>query len=78
MKITLENTDRMVTINGNTPARVWEGETSTGIKVIALISRVAIPGEICEEVVEQFNRELSQEKEPSNEAIRVFPLRLVI
>lgn len=32
MKITVESTDKIVHLDG-VPARIWDGETSTGIKV---------------------------------------------
>ena len=34
MKITIENTDKIVTLNG-VPARIWEGKTDSGIQSIA-------------------------------------------
>lgn len=44
MKITLENTDKIVTlvVDGHAvPARVWQGETASGIPVQAFITRIA-------------------------------------
>ena len=41
MKITLEQTSQMVDVNGVT-CRVWEGETEKGIKISALIPRIAV------------------------------------
>jgi hypothetical protein len=41
MKITLESTTKIVTIDG-VPARVWEGLTEGGVRVVAFIPRVAV------------------------------------
>lgn len=41
MKITIENTSKIVSLNG-IPARIWEGETENGIKVHCFISRIAV------------------------------------
>jgi len=40
MKLILEQTDKIVTVNG-VPARVWEGVTGNGVEVSALITRIA-------------------------------------
>ncbi len=41
MKITVENTTKIVTLNG-VPARIWEGFTESGIKCHCYITRIAI------------------------------------
>ena len=41
MKVTLENTDKIVEFNG-LPARIWEGHTASGIAVHAYITRIAV------------------------------------
>ena len=41
MKITIESTSKIVSLNG-IPARIWEGETENGIKVHCFISRIAV------------------------------------
>lgn len=41
MKITLQNTEKMVTLNG-VPARIWEGSTAKGVRVIAFVTRLAV------------------------------------
>lgn len=46
MKVTLESTTQIVDVTqlaaGAGVARVWEGETDTGVKVFALILQVAV------------------------------------
>lgn len=39
MKITIESTDKIVYLNG-IPARIWEGETASGICVHCFITRI--------------------------------------
>lgn len=41
MKITLESTREIVNVNG-ARARVWEGETERGVKIVAFITRIAV------------------------------------
>jgi hypothetical protein len=41
MKISLESTDQVVSLNG-VPARVWYGTTEGGIDVHAFITRIAV------------------------------------
>ncbi len=44
MKITIESTSKIVTVetrNGPIQARVWQGETESGIPVHAFITRIA-------------------------------------
>lgn len=74
MKITIENTSKIVELNG-VPVRIWEGETDTGIKVHCFITRVAISIE--EEDQEQFEKELKSVKPPTAE-IESYPLRLIL
>lgn len=45
MILTLRNTDKTVdlqTDSGVVPARIWEGTTENGVRVIAFIMRVAV------------------------------------
>jgi hypothetical protein len=76
MKIIIENTSKMVELNG-VPARVWEGETSTGIPVHCFITRIAIDKDD-PTAVEQFDRELAEQKPPSPAVDQVYPLRLIL
>lgn len=76
MKVTLESTTRIVEVNGIT-ARVWEGQTESGIAVIAIIPRIAVRAG---ENVAQFEAEL-QECRPPQDAdafLPAFPTRMVL
>jgi hypothetical protein len=74
MKITIESTEKMVKLN-NVPARVWVGESESGIKVIAFITRIAVDEN--EPRQEEFQRELSETRKPDAE-IEAIPLRLIL
>jgi len=75
MKVTLENTTKIVHLNG-VPARIWEGVTERGVRVHAFISRIAVPNDAPEEQ-ERFAQELKEEKAPSAEAA-AYPLRMIL
>lgn len=74
MKLTIENTTKIVELNG-IPCRVWEGETESGIKVHCFISRVAIDKD--EPRAEEFQKELQECKPPSQEVDGI-PFGLII
>jgi hypothetical protein len=73
MKITVENTSKIVMLNG-VLARIWEGETSSGIRVQAFITRIAV-AEGANDA--EFQQELQQQRVPSVEA-ESFPLRMIL
>lgn len=77
MKVTLEPTTKIValTLDGKTfPARIWEGETASGIKCHAYIPRIAVAKT---EDSAEFERELLEQRAPSA-AIEAIPLRLIL
>ena len=74
MKIIVESTSKIVYLAG-IPARIWEGETESGIKVHCFISRIAINKN--ESKTEEFERELAEQKAPSPE-IEAYSLRLIL
>jgi hypothetical protein len=79
MKVTLESTTQIVTIVDSTtqatiPARVWEGTTDSGIKVQALITRIAAK---TGQDLSQFERELQETRPPSAD-FQAFPLRMIL
>lgn len=74
MKVTLESTTKIVQVNG-VYARIWEGETDTGIPVHAFVTRIAAPEK---ENQEQFKRELVECCEPRDERIKSYPMRMVL
>lgn len=76
MKITIESTTRVVTANDGIKCRVWEGETSRGVKIQVLIPRIAVKNG---QDVSQFEAELQEQAAPpSTEALEAFPLRMLI
>lgn len=74
MKITIESTTKITHLNG-LPARVWEGQTESGIKIHCFITRVAIDND--EPRAEEFEKELQEQKTPSAE-IQAIPLRMIL
>lgn len=74
MKITIESTTKIVELN-SIPARIWEGETESGIKVHVYITRIAIDKDECR--ADEFQKELMQQKVPSAE-IQAIPLRMIL
>ena len=74
MEIIIRSTERIVKVN-DFPSRVWEGETDTGIPVICLIPRIAVPEG---QDQTQFRAELKEHQPPSEQAIQAFPLKFVL
>lgn len=74
MKITIENTTKMVTANG-VQCRVWEGHSESGVRVTCLIARIATPNEA--DGVIEFERELKEQRAPSAD-VDIWPLRIVL
>lgn len=79
MKVILTSTSKIVMLKpgplaDGVPARVWEGETETGIKVHAFITRVAVGKN---EDTQQFEKELQECTVPSAE-IEAIPIRLIL
>lgn len=73
MRITIESTTKVVEVNG-VSARIWEGETKSGIPLHVYITRVAIEEG---ENQEEFERELQTHRTPSP-AVQAISLRLVL
>jgi hypothetical protein len=73
MQIIINNTSKIVTLAG-IPARVWEGETNSGIPVICFIPRIVV---ISTQDLRQFETELLDQQTPSPEA-ETIPRRLVL
>lgn len=76
MKIILENTSKIVELNG-VPARVWEGRTESGIPMHAYITRVALTENAGASAIAEFERELEAVRPPSVD-IAAIPNRLVL
>lgn len=78
MKITIESTDQivdLVTPQGDVPARLWIGQTESGIVVQCLVTQIAAP---CDADQAQFKRELKECAAPRTELPLFFPLRMVL
>jgi hypothetical protein len=75
VKITIENTDKIVDLNG-VPARIWEGTTESGVPVTCFVTRI-VPRTHDEAVNAQFAAELREEKTPTLYAQGI-PLRMLI
>ena len=80
MKITLENTDKVVTFmvaGAEVPARIWQGETETGIPVQAYITRIAPEISPSDSRIQQFAAELQETAAP-RPTVTAIPLRLIL
>ena len=75
MKITIENTDKIVDLNG-VPARIWEGTTDSGDPVMCFVTRIA-PLTHDEAVNARFASELQETRQPSAYAQGI-PLRMIL
>lgn len=73
MDIQLHNTTKIVEING-IPARIWEGQTASGIPVHAYITRISVEKGLDHA---EFEAELSAASAPSADVAGI-PLRLLI
>jgi len=76
MKLTLESTTQIVHVNG-VAARVWEGQTESGIACHAFITRVAVKNDLDSS---QFDRELQECRPPSAEIAAAYGIdpRLIL
>lgn len=74
MKIIIESTTKLVELNG-VPARIWEGQTDTGIKMHCYITRVAI--DEGEPHKAEFDAELAKQRKPSAD-IEAIPFRMIL
>lgn len=83
MKVTLESTTRIVELEVAAgvvvPGRIWEGVTESGIRVVALVTRIAAETGNGPDTLAEFERELQQCHEPRTRgALEAFPLRMVL
>jgi len=78
MKITIQSTTKIVELGygGDTiPARIWEGETESGIKVHCFITRVVTAND--ETRAAEFRAQL-EECWPPSEEIEFYPSRMML
>jgi hypothetical protein len=73
MKLIIESTTKMVELNG-LPARIWEGQTESGIPVHCYVTRVAVANGLD---TTQFDRELAEQRTPSAD-VAAIPMRLIL
>lgn len=76
MRVQLQPTTQVVTINGTVKGRVWYGTTDNGVPVQAVITRVACDVEHQEEN-ERLAASLEECSEPCPEP-RAFDMRFVL
>lgn len=76
MKLTLESTTQIVKLDG-IPARVWEGQTDSGVRVHAFVTRVAVAEGLPASHYEQFEKELKEQRKPSPE-VAAIPLSMIL
>ena len=74
MKITLESTSKIVTLN-RVPARLWQGHTESGIEVHAFITLIAVDKALD---TSQFERELTEQAAPRPEFDGVYSTRMFL
>ena len=75
MIITIESTTKTVELNNSLTARIWEGETDSGISVRCMI--VFISPESDEARATEFGLELADHRDPSEES-KALPPRLYV
>ncbi len=73
MKITIENTTRLVQING-VDARLWEGETDDGVPVHVFVTRLSPQSPTDSPTLESFKEQLNETRAPS----AFYPLRMIL
>lgn len=76
MRVQLQPTNQVVTINGKLQGRVWHGTTDNGVPVQAVVVRIACPVEHNEEN-ERLGHHLQECSEPCPEP-RAFGMRFII
>lgn len=80
MKAKITSTDRVVDINaigfpGKTKARVWEGETDSGVRFTAYIPLLQVAHQ---DDNSQFERELTEHKQPDAMTNRAIDMRFFV
>jgi hypothetical protein len=73
MKIQIESTTKIVQLNG-VPARIWEGNTESGIPVHCFVTRIAVSKNAD---TSEFEKELREHAPPSMD-VQAIPLYLIL
>jgi len=84
MKITIENTSKIVRLmisDSEVPARIWQGETDSGVPVQVYVTRIAPEVEETDprhgELIAEFERDLKRTAKP-RPTVDAIPLRMII
>jgi hypothetical protein len=80
MKITIENTSKLVKLEVNgaeVPARIWQGETESGTPVQCFITRIAPEVPMDDPRNDVFARELAEQAAP-RPTVQAIPLRMIL
>lgn len=82
MKVTLESTGKIVDLDASlhrnpVRARVWQGETESGIPVMAFVTYISPELDKADARQAEFLAELEQQAAP-RAAVEAIPLRLII
>lgn len=80
MNITIYPTSKIVHLehpDGTMPARIWEGQTATGIPVHVFITRIA-PAIPRDDIRQREFQKALQEVEPPSAEVVAYPLRLIL
>jgi len=78
MRVTLHSTNKivqLVTNDGEIAARIWEGQTESGIPCHAFITRIAVDKD---DHAAEFQRELVETRHPSPAVDAAYPLRMIL
>jgi len=82
MRITIESTTQIVELGtggrGLVLARIWEGTTESGLPVHCFVTRIAAPKDLAGQDLEQFQRELEEQRAPSPAIDGVYPARMIL
>jgi hypothetical protein len=76
MKLQLESTDKIVTVNG-VEVRLREGASENGVPCFCLITRIGVSNDLPPEAHAEFERDLRECRAPSP-AIASIPPRLIL
>lgn len=74
MRILIDSTSKIVTLNGGVEARIWEGHTAAGVPVHCYVTRIAVHND---HDASQFQRELQEHRAPSADVVAI-PLRMIL
>ena len=80
MRISIESTSKVVTFEvggAQVPARIWQGETDTGIPVQVYVTRIAPEIPPTDSRNQQFASELEETAAPRH-AVSLIPLRMIL